>query len=170
MAELAAEGLIVRNSTRPIASSSIAIAVRHGAPAPDVSTVGALKRTLLNAKSIGYSASGSGLYLSTELFPKLDLVDAIREKCRRIEGERVGAVVARGDVEIGFQQMSELLPMTGIDVVGLIPPEVQRTTVLSAGVPASSADPDTANLVIRSLLSDEARAILLRAGLDRPHG
>ena len=121
-----------------LARSSIGMAVRAGAPKPDISSVEALKRTLLQAKSIAYSASVSGRYLSTELFPRLGIADQVMGKSRRIEGERVGDVVARGEAEIGFQQISELLPVRGIDYVGPLPPEVQRT---SCSQPASQQVP-----------------------------
>ena len=113
----------VRPGTRvDLARSAIGMAVRRGAPKPDISSVDALTRTLLEAKSIAYSASVSGTYLSTELFQRLGIADRVLPKSRRIEGgERVGAVVARGEAEIGFQQISELLPIDGIDFVGPLP-------------------------------------------------
>ena len=134
--ELIKQGKVVAGSRVDLVRSSIGMAVRAGAPRPDIRTVEALKRTLLEAKSIAYSASASGTYLSTELFPRLGIADEIQEKSQRIEGERVGDVVARGDAEIGFQQISELLPIEGIDYVGPLPDEVQRVTVFSAGIVA----------------------------------
>ncbi|MBI2992051.1 MAG: substrate-binding domain-containing protein, partial [Deltaproteobacteria bacterium] len=118
LAELIKDGKVVAESRVPLARSAIGMAVRAGSPKPDISSVDALKRTLLKAKSIAYSASVSGRYLSTELFQRLGIADQIMPKSRRIEGERVGAVVARGEAEIGFQQTSELLPVPGIDYVG----------------------------------------------------
>lgn len=95
------------------------MAVKAGAPKPDISTIDALKRTFLGAKSIGHSDSASGVYLSTELFPKLGIAEQIKGKMRRkIEADPVGGVVAKGAVEIGFQQISELRPVKGIDIVG----------------------------------------------------
>ena len=100
------DGLIMAESYTPVARSAIGMAVRAGAPKPDISTVDALKRTLLQAKSIAYSASVSGDYVSTELLQRLGIADQVMSKSRRIEGgERVGAVVARGEAEIGFQQI-----------------------------------------------------------------
>src|ERR1700716_3394114 len=101
------------------------MAVKAGATKPDISTVDALKRTLLAAKSIAYSDSASGVYLSTELFPKLGIADQIRGKTRKIEADPVAESVARGDVEIGFQQISELRPVKGADIVGPLPPGAQ---------------------------------------------
>ena len=129
------------------------MAVRSGARKPDISSVDALKRTLLEAKSIAYSSSVSGIYLSTELFQRLGIAEQIAAKCQKVERERVGAVVARGDAEIGFQQVSELLPIQGIDYVGPLPAEVQKVTVFSAGVAAGSKNPDAARALIRFLAS-----------------
>jgi len=148
------EGLIVAESYTPVARSAIGMAVRKGAPKADIGTVGALKRTLLQAKSIAYSASVSGDYLSTELLQRLGIADQVLGKCRRIEGgERVGAVVARGEAEIGFQQMSELLPIPGIDHVTPLPPEVQKVSVFSAGVAMSTSDSAASHTVVRFLAS-----------------
>ena len=114
--DLIAKGLLVSGSKVDLARSAIGMAVRSGARKPDIRTVDGLKRALLDAKSIAYSASVSGVYLSNELFPRLGIAEQIKGKTQRIERERVGAVVARGEAEIGFQQISELLPIAGIDV------------------------------------------------------
>jgi molybdate transport system substrate-binding protein len=161
------EGLIMAESYTPLARSAIGMAVRAGAPKPDISTVEALKRTLLDAKSIAYSASVSGDYLSTELFQRLGIADEVLSKSRRIEGgERVGAVVARGEAEIGFQQISELLPITGIDHVTPLPREVQKVSVFSAGVARNTRDPDAALGVVRFLSSPEAAGAITKSGLE----
>jgi len=121
------ERLVLAEGYTPVARSTIGMAVRGGAPKPDISTVDALKRTLLQAKSIGYSASVSGQYLTSELVQRLGIADQVLRKSRLIGGgERVGAVVARGEAEIGFQQMSELLPVPGIAHITPLPPEVQK--------------------------------------------
>jgi molybdate transport system substrate-binding protein len=160
------DGLVLADSRIDLARSSIGMAVRAGDPKPDISTVDALKRTLLQAKSIAYSASVSGRYLSTELFQQLGIADQVLGKSRRIEGERVGAVVARGDAEIGFQQISELLPVPGIEYVGPLPPEVQRTSVFSAGVAAGSKNPTAARALIACLASPEATGAVTKSGLE----
>jgi len=161
------EGLIVAESYTPVARSAIGMAVRKGAPKADIGTVDALKRTLLQAKSIAYSASVSGDYLSTELLQRLGIADQVLGKCRRIEGgERVGAVVARGEAEIGFQQMSELLPIPGIDHVTPLPPEVQKVSVFSAGVAMSTSDSAAAHTVVRFLASAEAAVAITKSGLE----
>jgi molybdate transport system substrate-binding protein len=159
-------GRIRPGTTVDLARSAIGMAVRHGAPKPDISSVAALRRTLLEAQSIALSASVSGTYLSTELFQRLDIADRILPNVRRIEGERVGAVVARGEAEIGFQQISELLPIEGIDFVGPLPAEVQRVTVFSAGIGVSAAHPDTAHSFVKFLASPAAVPVIQKTGLE----
>ncbi|MBI3054704.1 MAG: substrate-binding domain-containing protein [Betaproteobacteria bacterium] len=161
------EGLVLAEGYTPVARSTIGMAVREGTPKPDISTVDALKRTLLQAKSIGYSASVNGQYLTTELVQRLGIADQVLSKCRFIGGgERVGAVVARGELDIGFQQMSELLPVPGIAHITPLPSELQKVTLFSAGVAASSGDPDAARAVIRFLASAEAAHVITKSGLE----
>ena len=166
LGQLIKDGRVLADSRVELARSGIGMAVRAGAPKPDISTVDALRRTLLQAKSIAYSASVSGQYLTTELFQRLGIADQVLGKSRRIDRERVGAVVARGEAEIGFQQISELLPEPGIDYVGPLPPEVQRVTVFSAGVAAGSKNADAARALIRFLASSEAAGTVAKTGLE----
>lgn len=161
------EGLIMAESYTPVARSAIGMAVRAGAPKPDIGTVDALKRTLLQAKSIAYSASVSGQYLTMELYQRLGIADQVMSRSRLIGGgERVGAVVARGEVEIGFQQLSELLPIPGIAHVTPLPPEVQKVSVFSAGVAAITRDADAARALIKFLASPEATHAITKTGLE----
>jgi molybdate transport system substrate-binding protein len=164
--ELIKQGKVVPGSRVDLARSSIGMAVRAGAPKPDISTVDALKRTLLEAKSIAYSASASGVYLSQELFQRLGIADQIQGKCKRIASEPVGVVVARGDAEIGFQQISELLPVAGIDYVGPLPLEVQRVTVFSAGVAVGAKQPGAARALIKFLASPGVVPVIKKTGLE----
>lgn len=164
--ELIQQGKLVAGSRMDLARSSIGMAVRAGAPKPDISSVDALRRTLLQAKSIAYSSSASGVYLSNELFQRLGIAGEMKAKSKRIEGERVGAVVARGDAEIGFQQVSELLPVPGIDYAGPLPAEVQRVTVFSAGVTVGARQPEAARALITFLASPKVAAAIARSGLD----
>src|SRR6185312_14661820 len=133
----------------------------------DISTVDALKRTLLQARSIAYSASVSGEYLTTQLYQRLGIADQVMSKSRLIgEGERVGAVIARGELDIGFQQMSELLPVPGIAHITPLPPELQKVSVFSAGVGAVSPDPSVARAAIAFLASAEAAPAIVATGLE----
>lgn len=166
LADLIKQGKVRADSRVDLVRSNIGMAVKAGAPKPDIGTVDALKRTLLAAKSIAYSDSASGVYLSTELFPKLGIADQIRSKTRKIEADPVGGVVAKGEVEIGFQQISELRPVKGIDIVGELPPGAQRVTVFAAGIPAISQQPDVAKALIQWLASPAAYATIKKTGLE----
>lgn len=161
------DGFIRAETLTPLARSVIGMAVRAGAPAPDIGTAEALKRTLLRAKSIAYSASVSGQYLTGELYQRLGIAEQVLGKSRLIGGgERVGAVVARGEAEIGFQQMSELIPVAGIAHITPLPPEVQKVSLFAAGVAAGSTDPETARAVIRFYASPEAVPAIIKSGLE----
>lgn len=165
--QLIDEGLVVRDSRTPVARSTIGLAVRAGAPKPDLSSVEGLRRTFLDAKSIAYSASVSGQYLTKELLQKLGIADAVLGKCRFVGGgERTGAVVARGDADIAFQQMSELLPVPGIAHITPLPPEVQKVSLFAAGVGANASDAELARSVIRFLTSGKAAAAITQSGLE----
>lgn len=161
------DGLVLAEGHAILARSSIAMAVRAGAPKPDIRSVDALRSTLLQAGSIGYSASESGKYLTTELIQRLGIADQVLGKCRLVGGgERVGAVVARGELEIGFQQLSELLPVQGIAHITPLPPEVQKVSSFAAGVAASSPDKALARAAIEFLASPEAAKAITNSGLE----
>jgi molybdate transport system substrate-binding protein len=161
------DGLVLDETYTPVARSTIGMAVRAGAPMPDISTAEVLKRTLLHAKSIGYSASVSGRYVTTELYQRLGIADQVTGKSRLIGGgERVGAVIARGEVEIGFQQISELLPVPGIAHITPLPPEVQKVSLFSAGVAASTSNFALAHSVVKFFASPEADHAITKSGLE----
>jgi molybdate transport system substrate-binding protein len=164
--ELIKQGKVRPGSRVDLVQSSIGMAVKAGAPKPDISTVEALKKTLLAAKSVAYSDSASGVYLSTELFPKLGIADQIKAKSKKIEADPVGGVVATGEFEIGFQQISELRPVKGIDIVGPLPPGAQRVTVFAAGIPTTSTHPDAAKELIQWLASPAAYSAIKKSGLE----
>ena len=166
LADLIKQGKVRADSRVDLVESSIGVAVKAGAPKPDISTVDALKRTLLAAKSIAYSDSASGVYLSTELFPKLGIADQIKGKSRKIEADPVGGVVASGEFEIGFQQISELRPVKGIDIVGELPPGAQRVTVFAAGIPETARHPEAAKALIQWLASSAAYAAIKKSDLE----
>jgi molybdate transport system substrate-binding protein len=164
--DLTRQGKIRPGSRVDLVQSKMGMAVKAGAPKPDISTLDALKHTLLAAKSIAYSDSASGVYLSTELFPKLGIADQIKSKCRKIEADPVGGVVASGEVEIGFQQISELRPVKGIDIVGELPPGAQRVTVFAAAIPTTSKNPEAAKALIQWLASPVAYAAIKKSSLE----
>ncbi|TMB28182.1 MAG: ABC transporter substrate-binding protein [Deltaproteobacteria bacterium] len=166
LGELAKEGKVVEGSRVDLARSLIGMVVRKGAPKPDISSVEALERTLLAAKSIAYSDSASGVYISTEMFKRLGIEDQVKGKSRMIPAEPVARVVARGEAEIGFQQVSELLPVPGVDFVATLPPEVQKVTLFSAGIVAGSKVGEAGRALIRFLASADARAVVARTGLE----
>ncbi|MET1113986.1 MAG: substrate-binding domain-containing protein [Comamonas sp.] len=163
---LVKDGKVIPGSEVDLVKSSMGLVVKQGAPRPDISTVDAFKRALLNAPSIAYSASASGIYYETELMKKLGIENELKPKSKRIVSERVGTVVARGDAAIGMQQVSELLPIPGVDFVGKIPEELQRVTVFSAGIAASSKHPDSARELIKFLHSDAASPAIVKSGLE----
>jgi len=164
--DLIRQGKVVPGSRVDLVRSLIGMSVRKGAPKPDISTVEALKRTLLEAKSVAYSASASGTYISTEMFAALGLADAMKDKAKRIVSERVAAVVARGDAELGFQQISELKPVHGIDIVGPLPNELQEITIFSAGIAAGSKEPEAGRALIKFLASPAARDVIIASGME----
>ena len=163
---LIAEGRVEADSKALLARSRIAMAVPTGAVRPDISDVDALRRALLEARSIAYSDSASGVYLERVLFPRLGVADALRGKARMIPAEPVGAVVARGEADLGFQQLSELKTIAGIDIVGLLPEAAQEVTLFSAGVTKTAREPAAARRLIRFLSSPEAVPIIDGTGLE----
>ena len=162
-----ADGYVLNEGHKIIARSGIGMAVRAGAPKPDISTMDALRSTLLQAKSIGYSASESGKYLTTELVQRLGIAEQVLPKSRLIGGgERVGTVIARGELDIGFQQISELLPVPGIAHITPLPPELQKVSSFMAGIGANSPDKATGLKVIAFLGSAEAAKAITDSGLE----
>ena len=172
LGDLIKQGKVEASSRVDIARSPIGMVVKAGAPKPDISTVEAFKRTLLAAKSIAYSDSGSGTYLSTMLFAKLGVAEQVAPKSRKVRGppsgEPVAAVVARGEAEIGFQQVSELIHVPGISFVGAIPAELQPKFSFAAALTSTARQPDAAAALIRFLASPEATPVIRKAGLAPP--
>lgn len=164
--KLIKDGKVDPKTRVDLGKSYIAMAVRHGAPHPDISTMDAFKQTLLDAKSIAYSDSASGVYLSRVLFSQMHIADRIQSKSRMIPAQPVGEVVAGGDAEIGFQQLSELKPVDGIDIIGLIPDQAQQMTLYSAGVVTQSKHPEQAKQFLDFLSSSAAAPAIKTSGLD----
>lgn len=160
-------GYMLPDSSTLIARSSVAVAVREGSPPPDVSCAEALKRTFLAANVIAYSASASGKYLTTQLYQKLGIADECLPKSRFVgDGERTGAVVARGEADIAFQQLSELMPVPGIAHITPIPRELQAAVRVAAGVPTWSRNVALARLVVRYLASAASANAIVESGLE----
>jgi len=169
-----ADILETRDLLRPgsrmrLAESFIGMVVRTGQPKPEISTVEGLRRTLLAAKSIAYSDSSSGTYLSTVGFKKLGVAEEIAGRTRKVRGppsgEPVAAVVARGEAEIGFQQVSELINVPGADFVVTVPAEIQPPTFFVGALPKGSQQAEASIALLRFLSSAEAAAVITKAGL-----
>lgn len=167
--KLVAEKQVIADTRMPLAQSGIGIVVKEGAPAPDVSTPEALKKALLAAKSVAYSDSASGVYIEKEMFDKLGIKAEMNGKAKMIPAVPVGSVVASGDYEIGFQQVSELKPIKGIKLIGQVPGDLQKITVFSAGVVASSSHVAAARALI-DFLADPANAAAIRDSGMEPLG
>ena len=165
---LTAEGLLLHGTKTVLASSGIGVAVRQGAPRPDIGTPAALRDTLRSVRSFAYSSSISGDYVSRQLLSRLGLSHDVGGRGRRIRGERVGSLVARGEADLGFQQLSELVAIPGLDVLGPLPDELQLTTLLSAALPTQVRQRSTAHLLVKFLCSQTVHPVLLAAGLQPP--
>jgi molybdate transport system substrate-binding protein len=164
--ELAQSGKVVAGSRTDIAKSGVGVAVGKGKPKPDISTVDALKKSLLAAKSIGYSTGPSGIYVVT-MFQNMGIADEIKNKLKQTPtGVFVGSIIASGEAEIGFQQVSELSFFPGIDYVGPIPAEVQLITIFSAGIPAGTKQADAAKALVSFITAPAAAAIFKKHALD----
>ena len=162
------DGRAQAGSKVDIALSPIGLAVKVGTPVPDIGTTDKLRAVLLAAKSVAYSDSASGVYIQNEMFKKLGIEDQMRGKAHMIQATPVGEVVAKGDAELGFQQVAELLPVPGIVFAGRLPPEVQQITVYAAGLATGAKDAEGGRALIRYLAAPEAAAMLEKNGLQAP--
>jgi len=159
-------GKAVAGSRVDIAKSGTGVAVRKGAPKPDIGSVEALKKTLLAAKSIGYSTGPSGLYMLS-VFEKLGIGDQIKGKLKQTSsGVFVGTLLASGEAEVGFQQISELVHFPGIDYLGPLPGDLQRMTVFSAGVHAGAKQADAARALLKFITAPAAAPVIRKHGLE----
>lgn len=164
--ELIRQGKVIAASRVGLADSRIGMVVRAGQPKPDISTPEALKQALLQARSIAYSDSASGVYIERELFKKLGIEQQVKDKAKMIPKIPVAGVVASGDYELGFQQVSELLPVAGTDFAGKIPEALQSITLFAAGIPVGARHPAEAAELIRYLASPQAATEVSKSGLD----
>ena len=164
--KLAADRRVDPGSRTDLARSAVAIAVVAGATRPDISSESATREAVLRARSIGYSTGPSGAHL-VRLFERWGIADEVAARIVQASpGVPVGTLVARGDVEIGFQQLSELMHVPGINVVGLLPPEIQSTTVFSAALCTASNCPAAAKMLLSFLASPQADAAKRRHGME----
>ena len=159
-------GKAVAGSRVDLAKSGTGVAVRKGAPKPDIGSVEAFRKTLLSVKSIGYSTGPSGVYMLS-VFDKLGVTDQVKGKLKQTpSGVFVGNLIANGETEIGFQQISELVHFAGIDYVGPLPGELQRMTVFSAGIHAGAKQPDAAKALVKFLTAPAAAGVIRKHGLE----
>jgi molybdate transport system substrate-binding protein len=170
--DLVASGKMVAGSVVAIAKSSIGVAVANGAARPDISTVEGFKRAMLDAESIACSkpvgGGQSGAHLA-KVFDRLGIADAMQAKAKYGAGGEAGLtglLLLRGEADIGIQQMAELMAVSGIDVVGPLPPEIQMVTPFVAGIPANASHAEAGRAVIGFLTTPEARRVLKAKGLE----
>jgi len=163
---LLATGHVLADSKVDLMRSGVSVAVRSGSPRPDIESEASLQRAVLAARTIGYSTGPSGVELA-RLFERWGVAERVHERVvTPPPGVPVGTLVARGEVELGFQQLSELLHVEGIDVVGPLPAAIQIVTTFSAGVGASSQEPDSARALISFMASKAAVDAQRRHGMD----
>jgi molybdate transport system substrate-binding protein len=166
--ELIKQGKIAAGSRIDIAKSGIGVAVRAGAARPDIGSAEALKRTLLAAETVGYTSGPSGVYMG-QLIERMGIAAEIKPKFRSVpSGGTIGTIVASGDCAIGFQQVSELVHIKGVDMIGPLPAAVQRITVFATGIHAKAKHPDAAKALVRFLTAPAAHAVIKAAGLELP--
>jgi molybdate transport system substrate-binding protein len=164
--KLILEGKLVAGSRADFAKSGVGVAVRTGLPKPDISSGEAVKRAVLAAKSVAYSSGPSGFYLA-DLFKKMAIDDQIKEKVKQsASGVQVGELVARGEADLGFQQVSELLHVKGIDYLGPLPADIQNITVYSTGLHTTAPAPDAAKALLKVLTAPEAGPIIKKNGME----
>jgi molybdate transport system substrate-binding protein len=164
--ELIKQGRIAAVSRVDLARCGIGVAVRAGSPKPKISSPDALKQTLLAAKTVGYTSGPSGVYMGG-LIERMGIAADIQPKFRSVpSGGTIGTIVASGDCEIGFQQISELVHIKGIDIVGPLPAEVQRVTIFSTGTPTGAKNPDGAKRLVKFLTTPAAAAEMRKHGLE----
>lgn len=163
--ELIAAGKFAKGSRINVASSWVAMAVKKGAPKPDIRSAEAFKHAMLAAKSIAYSYGPSGVYL-IRLFQRMGIASQLAIKVKQIKGEPIGASVARGDIEIGFQQMSELMPVSGIDIVGGLPKDIEEITFFATGRHADSKVAGPADALTAFFRAPAAHDLIRAKGMD----
>jgi molybdate transport system substrate-binding protein len=164
--KLIADGRLVAGGRVDYAKSGVGVAVRAGLPRPDISSGEAVKRAVLAAKSVGYSSGPSGLYL-VDLFKKMGIADQIKDKVRQPpSGTQIADLMARGEVELGFQQISELVHAKGVDYLGPLPADIQHITVFSAALHAAAPAAEAARALMKFLTAPEAGPVVRKTGME----
>jgi molybdate transport system substrate-binding protein len=164
--KLISQGKLVPGSRIDIAKSGVGVAVRTGLPKPDISTTEAVKTAVLAAGKVAYSSGPSGFYVA-ELLKRMGIADQIKNKTiQPASGVQVGELVARGEADLGFQQISELIHIKGIDYLGPLPPEIQNITIYAAGLSATGGAPEEAKALLKFFTSSEAEALIRKNGMD----
>jgi molybdate transport system substrate-binding protein len=164
--KLIAEGKLVAGGRADFAKSGVGIAVRSGLPKPDISSADAVKRAVLAAQSVAYSTGPSGFYIA-DMFKKMGISDQIQGKVTQpASGVPVGELLARGEADLGFQQVSELLHVKGIDYLGPLPADIQNITVYSAGLHTAAPAPDAASALMKFLTAPEAAPVIKKTGME----
>jgi molybdate transport system substrate-binding protein len=164
--KLIASGQVLPGSRVDLVRSGVAVAVREGAPQPDLSDEDAVRQTVLAARSLSYSTGPSGVALA-KLFERWGIAEQIKGRIVTAPpGVPVGSLVAKGEVELGFQQLSELLPLPGITVLGPLPPAIQIVTTFSAGVCATSRQPDAVRAMLAAMNGPQAASVKRRHGME----
>jgi molybdate transport system substrate-binding protein len=159
-------GKVAAGSRVDLAKSGVGVGVKAGAPKPDISTTEALKKTLLAAKSIGYSTGPSGVYM-IGLFQRLGIADEVKPKLKQTPtGVFVGSIIASGEAEIGFQQVSELSHFAGVDYIGPLPADVQQFTTFASGIMAGAKEADAAKALVKFITSPNAAAAFKKRGME----
>jgi molybdate transport system substrate-binding protein len=169
LGELAAEGKIQKGSAVKLANVGVGVAVKEGAPKPDIGTVDAFKQALLNAKSVAYidpkSGGSSGIYVD-KLLEKLGIADQVRAKAKLKQGGYVADYIVDGTAELGIHQISEIVPVKGVTLVGPLPKEIQNVTTYAAGIVATSSNKNAAAALIKALSGPAAAQVLRSKGMD----
>jgi molybdate transport system substrate-binding protein len=165
---LISDGKLAQGSRTDFAKSGVGVAVRSGLPKPDISSSESVKNAVLAARSVAYSSGPSGFYVA-ELFKRLGIAEQVKDKTKQPpSGVQVGELLARGEADIGFQQVSELLHVKGIDYLGPLPADIQNVTAYAIGLHASSRVADAARELVKALVSPEAGRIIKQTGMDPP--
>lgn len=162
------QGKIVLGSRTELMKSAIGVAVRAGAARPDISSSEAVKNALLAAKSIGYSTGPSGDHVLS-LIERFGITDQVKPKLKQVPtGARIETIMITSEAELGFQQVSELVHAPGIEYVGPLPPDIQKVTVYSAGIPINAREPQAAKTLVDSLIGSAAPPVIKHHGMDPP--